>query len=753
MPLPFAATAAFGAAGLFHGVVSQPIEASLRPRGIALAQRAMYKDPLILPDVGVVIDLLNRQMIDSDLANGLLRNHGVTLWGMEGDEHDGEYYRSASAAWRKVKDLSREIPSVSHYLDLYIRGLMDPVPASRNIIRAGGNPDYWFKIADRMRTRPGVGEVIDAWMRGRLEPPDFDRLMKEAGSDSALWQPVLAARRALPGVGDLLQLRNRGLLTDQELNDYLIYSGFQGGYEREKMTQLRFALPGIADLTIMGIREAFRPELGSLYDYYSEFPELTRPWFQKLGFDYPVGFEIPTQTGPRQATMADMAWAAHWHPMPLGMAYQAYQRFRPDRIGLYNAEVPNLKPFELNDLRLHMRLADLPPGVRDWMIALSHQPLSRMDIRRSIRYSGKDFAWAVDAYLDLGVKQVDAEVLARNAVEQEIERDHAWLTAIERQADRQTVKEIQELYKDGIVNRAFAADQLGRAGVSERSTEQMLDLVDYGVKRSLIKQAVSATGRDYLSGELDDAGALTQLSRLGVLDFRAADYLAAWRIRKDRRRKQLETGKIATMVVEGLLSPADARARLSRLGWDDPDAALLMAEAAQKVSVREQKAAASADRSAKAKARELERLAKAAEAQAKALRSELSRVAPRSVLTKWLKDGVITESQYHDMLKDRGYDEDDIRRYIADSKVQKPGAKSKPPKPPKPPAAPKPKEPTLAMLTHWFLDTLIDEPTFRSYLGEMGYEPSEIDNIVAESEIKHGAKGKTVSPPSPPEGG
>src|SRR4051794_35379015 len=133
MAVPFALGAALGTAHLFHGLVSQPIEAALTPRKIAHAQRALYLDPLVLPDVQVVIDLLNRQMIDPDLANGLLRNHGVTLWGLEGGERDGEYYQSARTAWKKAVDLSKEIPSIRDYMNWFIRGFVKEIPARRMV--------------------------------------------------------------------------------------------------------------------------------------------------------------------------------------------------------------------------------------------------------------------------------------------------------------------------------------------------------------------------------------------------------------------------------------------------------------------------------------------------------------------------------------------------------------------------------------------------------------------------------------------
>lgn len=107
MAVPFVIKAAMGTAALFSDLVTAPIAAELKPRDIALAQRAMFKDPLVLPDVKTTIDLLIRQMIDPELANGILRNHGVTLQGLEGEEHDGEYYQDAKIVWKGAVNLCK----------------------------------------------------------------------------------------------------------------------------------------------------------------------------------------------------------------------------------------------------------------------------------------------------------------------------------------------------------------------------------------------------------------------------------------------------------------------------------------------------------------------------------------------------------------------------------------------------------------------------------------------------------------------
>jgi hypothetical protein len=51
---------------------------------------------------------------------------------------------------------------------------------------------------------------------------------------------------------------------------------------------------------------------------------------------------------------------------------------------------PNLQPFTREDLNVHMRQADFPPGVREWLTALAHPVLGRRDINWGAQFLGWD---------------------------------------------------------------------------------------------------------------------------------------------------------------------------------------------------------------------------------------------------------------------------------------------------------------------------------------------------------------------------
>jgi hypothetical protein len=717
--------------------IDQYLSAQAEVSGYLAQQEAWYRNPGLLPGPDALFDLRNKgYFAGTTMLDMALRHHGILSTAPTAD--DSPQVRQRKKLWEAVASLKMEYPGVDFWMDLWLRGFVtDEQVIRQKVERAGGHFDSFNEYIYTRYERPGVRDIMDGVFRGRITPEDAAPLMRQAGSHIDLWLPLREAKQASLSTVELTALMNRGVITQAEFRKRLDYLGFTNVAEKELYEELSKGLPGVADLTLMGIREAFRPELAVVYDYYKEFPERTREWYAKLGLDYPVGFDVPKDGGVQPATLADLYWASHWHPMPLGSAYLAYQRMRPERMDRYLPENPNLKPFTKADLQLHMRIADLPPGVRDWMVALSHPPLGRRDVQWGVQFAQKGPGWATEQYLDLGYVREDAELLARVAMareekrrEAEEYRANAWIRGQQNRVKTRVVDTVEQAYSVGMIDYDFAHRQLHDAGVDEATTSVIVDMADFRVKIGVIKQAIAATSRDFLSGELSSADVEIQLGRLGITSGRVRDYLSVWGIRRDRRRKQLETAKIEALVAQGFLGPADARVRLGNLGWSDPDATLLLAEAQGRLSKRlasEEKARESA---IQRRARELERLAKDADAQSRKLRAEANRVAPRSVLMRWVKEGEIGEDSFRSMMRERGYPEGDIDLYWQETQRPRP----RPPRP-APTVRPFPRpegsaHPGLAILRKWFNDGVIDSEKVRDGIKGLGYSDSDTDSFL-----------------------
>lgn len=712
----------------FHPLESQ-IAANFQPSDLAAKYKAWEDNPLIVPETAVLLEIANRNMARPGLALAACLNHGVNLG--SGRSTRG-FYRDTNELWEAARKLQLKIPEIDFWREGVRRGFIERTDADPRIIRAGGDPTWWFPFMEWEYDRPGVSDILDGYIRGRIGFADAERMLKETGSRLDIWLPTIDQRRPLPGLIELREAVNRGLMTPAQMTEILGYHGFDRDQFGPLYTELLKSLPGVADLVRFTARQLWAPELVGPYGLYDGFDERSRPWFRKLGLDYPLGFNIQVDGNQREATLPDLYWAASREILPLSMAIQAYQRLREDQVVRMQGEIPGLRPFTIDDLRFHLRVAGYPPPMQDFMIALSHQPLGQRQIQWGLQYGGKDRSWAFNRYLDTGLSIDNAGTVADIAEARNAARETAWIDSLVTKAKRDTVTEIEGLYDDGIIDRNTALRQLADAGLSASLSTHLLDLSDAKRARGLVRAAVSATGRDYLSGALSTAEAAAALQSYGLTAARAGELMQIWTIRRSRHRRQASTSQILKWVGTGRIDAAEGARRLANLDWSQPDVLLLLADAEGSLANLQARQRKLAESDAAKRARELERLAREAAAQGKRLVSEANRVAPRGVLTRWMIDGVISQDEYRQGMRDRGYPDNLIDDYIRDATT---------PKPPRPKVAPpirpfpKPEgsaHPGLAVAKKWAKDGVIDRSQFEEMLHDLGYSRSDIDRFVAD---------------------
>jgi hypothetical protein len=720
--------------------------------------------PMVLPDVSSLISCYMQRIPEGDAPFNVkwidtaLQYHGVnigqTMQGMAGDsDAEKDFWRSSYHAWRHVMHGMLAPPSAEAVMDAWRRGLITDGTERAKLRRAGGNVRLLEQALDWGLIRPSPGDVLDAIAADRIRWDGFGRAaMKTAGSDIDFWEPYLQTRWTRLGLFEAADLRNRGLITDERHEQYLKWAGYGDGDTRSLIQQLRFGLPSISDLLRMGSRQLFTPEIADRYGLYDGFEERSRVWFGKLGLDYAMGFPITVDGVQQEATLPNMYWGATREILSLSSAYAAYQRLREDQVDKYKYEVPNLRPFTIDDLRLHMRVAGYPPIMQDYLIALSHPPMGTRQIQWGVQFLGKDRTWAANRYMDIGYRADVSRELGDIAVARDLARRDAWIDGLVRSAHIETVKQVEGLYDDGLLDRSQAMHHLSDAGLPDALSSQLLDLSDARRARGLLREAIRATGRDYLSGVLSIGETTAALAALGITSARAGELMQIWTIRHSRRRKQATTEQILRWVGAGRMTVSDARARLVNLGWQDPDLLMLSEEAQAKLDTLRQKEAKALESLAEKRARQVARLAKDAQSEHKRLVTEANRIAPLSVLSRWLREGEMSETEFRDQLAARDYPAQDIDRYVADAR------RTKPSKPtvakagqvyPRPPGS---RHPALGLLEKMYLTEVITVEQFRTALKEMGYGSDDTERIITVASLKHGAKGTTAEPPSPAPG-
>jgi hypothetical protein len=440
---------------------------------------------------------------------------------------------------------------------------------------------------------------------------------------------------------------------------------------------LQTQIPTPTELIQWVVRESFDLDVVKRWGYDAERPDVAAPFFAALGLTGQYQ-RVGKQTG--QADVADhlgMTWAAHWVPLSPGQAYEIHHRVREDTVGELQALGLNVQPFTIGDVQSWLKIADYPEGVRDYLIATAYLPLRLIDIRNALILGVRDKQWVYRQFLSRGHSPNDAQFSADLAEKQAQMKALGPVVALERKALTWLVAEVQDSYELGTVDRASAVNVLVQAGLSEPAAAAALDARDARARRKLVQRSVSSVRRDFLSGAISAAEAGQSLFSAGVQPEQGQRYLDLWSIELGHARRVVSTQKAVQWLTEGLLTVDQAVTRLRNLGWANPDIALYLAEASQKVAKAQAQRIKAAQQSQRAEAKALEKVQKDAQAQADKARARLAKLTPVAKLSKWYVLGYVTEPFIVQRMSAMGYTQESIALHLEEFRKAKEDADAK----------------------------------------------------------------------------
>lgn len=526
---------------------------------------------------------------------------------------------------------------------------------------------------------PSPEILFELLRRGFISPDDCAKYCRKSGvvfsgdtehpvgyhgpvnkENAKIWQATYDSGIVLPSPGEMFSLVNRGLLDKGDLDDYLLWQGWEFDWLRNAYAQLRYELPGIADLVRFAVRHVWEPDLIAKFGYNDEYRSAVGWWMGKQGFDYDMRTPDEKTSGRTPYTPGQAHWWSHWVLPSPGQGYEMLQRLRPGRVD------PAVQ-LSRDDLKLLLRANDYPPYWRDRLIEISYRPIGLRQLQQMLQaglfldqQGNPDLGEIGERWQDLGYKPDDAKTLAQllaNRVAQ-TRWKAATTGARSKVLDAYTVGTMDrdtatvELYlfslADPNVIRSVQAlpqaEQVSKAS-SDVGIKMELDAIDAGIYATQAKQAVSSIQRRYVSGILDENGARTQLTYLGIVPPRITQYLDLWRLQFSQPKKELAATKVLQYFRLGIISQVQAFKRLQRMGWQDEDAQLMLAEAERNIALDQAKAEMQQAKTIKQQQQAAEKAVKAAQAEHNQARAELARHGNPGQLTQWVIRGLITPAE------------------------------------------------------------------------------------------------------------
>jgi len=215
------------------------------------------------------------------------------------------------------------------------------------------------------------------------------------------------------------------------------------------------------------------------------------------------------------------------------------------------------------ELDILLRSADVMPFWRDKLIAISYQPLTRVDIRRMHKMGVLTNDQVLLAYQDIGYIDTDAQLLldftiALNEPNQSQDADD--LSALTR-------SNILSFYKNGVFTNNEAEILLQGLGMSEDAANIYLDDIDSKLELAERKDETTIIIDQADSGILTFEEAQDALNRLGLETNEVKLALAELAKREARRTKLPARGDLDKMLRAKLISEKEYITTMNKIGF------------------------------------------------------------------------------------------------------------------------------------------------------------------------------------------
>jgi hypothetical protein len=379
------------------------------------------------------------------------------------------------------------------------------------------------------------------------------------------------------------------------------------------MMRLREEMPTVSDLVQFSVKDVWIPEVVQRYKYDAEIPDQYKYWMGKIGAAW--NFTTPNDQGDwsLNLTPAEAHWRSHWDLMSPSQAYESFWRLRPDRVQRYQrifaqaisdmqeadptrsvkyAQVfKSIPPFDIEDLALHLRVANFAPLSRPWLAAIAYRPLTRVDIRRMYASGVIDRGEVAASYQDIGYDSERAEQLTvftetitrKSAISPDVRMHQRTIVEsyVLRLIDRpaataQLLATMGHDVQPGQNGQQLSQSQIVAQQKAQAEVDARLSSADAAESLRRSKRIIAVMRRRYLRGHVDDTDVRGELGTVGFPAAAIDQLLAEWSHELDGPRREFTSDQVLKLYKKGIVGVEEAQNRLINLGWSIQESAYLL---------------------------------------------------------------------------------------------------------------------------------------------------------------------------------
>jgi hypothetical protein len=418
---------------------------------------------------------------------------------------------------------------VEKYIGLDLSMVRTPNAQQRNYLCPNGLPD--------------AASAGAAWLGKEIDDKTLECWVRAAGMRYDEYKTVIDASRTKLTGPEICSLLLRGKIETEEFLRRIREIGYTKDSDADNIYDLMQQVPPASDLVRFMVRDAGDEALVNRFGMDTDFQVKFSPKIQEWAKGQGVSDEY-----------MQYVWRSHWStPSPSQLFVMRHRSagLDPSDPGYVSDE----------DVRTALEQQDILPFWIDKFLAISYNPLTRVDAQRAYQIGAIDRGQLLTAYTDIGYSQANAGILADYADKKNT------LAYIRNPVVGQ--------YAKGMVTDEDFNSTMQLAGAQQSDIDLARERAVGLAQAASRKSCVAATHRRALLGDIDLSDAMSKLIGYGVPSAVATAMINGWQCEIDARGKPLAASDLATLYGQGAIDAAGLVQRLRRLGYSYEDAVLL----------------------------------------------------------------------------------------------------------------------------------------------------------------------------------
>jgi len=387
----------------------------------------------------------------------------------------------------------------------------------------GRDISNWFN-SWRRPTPLDINILAYAKHTGKLDDATIDTNYASLGYNDDYKSVLFDFYKPKLTVTELLEAEKRIENLEIDVNTELKAHGFNDK-EISVLRELSYAYPSPTDFIRFAVRDVFTRDAKTQEALSAEFPEDIVPYAEKAGM---------------RKDVLMWYWKAHWELPSPTQVYEMLHRLNPDVLKVRGSAYKEMG-LELDKLEttketveFYLKQADYDKRWRQRLLAISYNPLTRVDLRRIYELGLIDNNELLARLMEVGYTKKDAELMLE-----------FYKTFRQEEARTFAKTEIKYLLYYGIINETEAKVMLERLGYTEEDAKTMIELWKVKLAEKDMRETQKFVRDAYALGEITREEAERILREAGLSE----EVIAVVLDKEDKRRlKSVKLPSASTVV-------------------------------------------------------------------------------------------------------------------------------------------------------------------------------------------------------------